>query len=67
MKINELLGSFEIYTTIEEQQLLDKLQRRTKLSSLPEREQQVAENLIRKSLLKKIGYEDPDVVVNEKY
>jgi FixJ family two-component response regulator len=65
MKINELLGSFEIYTTIEEQQLLNKLQQRTKLSSLPEREQQVAENLIRKSLLKKIGYEDPDVIANE--
>jgi len=67
MKINELLGSFEIYTTIEEQQLLTKLHWPTKLSSLPEREQQVAENLIRKSLLKKIGHTDPDVVVNEEY
>ncbi len=38
MKINELLRSFEIYTTIEEQKLLTKLQKPTKLSSLPERE-----------------------------
>lgn len=65
MRINELLRSFEIYTTIEEQQLLSKLQKPTKLSSLPEREQQVAENMIRKSLLIKIGSNDPDVVVNE--
>jgi hypothetical protein len=65
MKINELLRSFEIYTTIEEQQLLTKLQKPTKLRSLPEREQLVAENLIRKSLLKKIGHNDPEVVANE--
>lgn len=65
MKINELIRSFEIYTTNEEQQLLTKLQRPTKLSSLPERDQQIAENLIRKSLLKKIGHNDPDVVANE--
>ncbi len=65
MKINELLRSFEIYTTIEEQRLLSKLQKPTKLSSLPEREQQVAENMIRKSLLVKIGSKDPDVVANE--
>jgi hypothetical protein len=65
MRINELLRSFEIYTTIEEQQLLSKLQKPTKLSSLPEREQQVAENMIRKSLLVKIGSKDPDVVANE--
>lgn len=65
MKINELLRSFEIYTTVEEQQLLTKLQKPTKLSSLPEREQQVAENMIRKSLLVKIGDKDPEVVINE--
>jgi len=65
MKINELLRSFEIYTTIEEQELLSKLQKPTKLSSLPEREQQIAENMIRKSLLVKIGHNDPEVVVNE--
>lgn len=65
MKINELLRSFEIYTTVEEQQLLSKLQKPTKLSSLPEREQQVAENMIRKSLLVKIGHKDPEVVINE--
>jgi hypothetical protein len=65
MKINELIKTFEIYTTIEEQQLLTKLHRPTKLSSLPERERQLAENMIRKSLLIKIGHNDPDVVINE--
>jgi hypothetical protein len=65
MKINELIKTFEIYTTIEEQQLLTKLHRPTKLSSLPERERQLAENMIRKSLLIKIGHTDPEVVINE--
>jgi hypothetical protein len=67
MKINELLRSFEIYTTIEEQQLLTKLQEPVKLCSLPERDQQVAENMLRKNLLKKIGFDDPLIVKNEDY
>lgn len=65
MKINELVRTFEIFTTNEERALLNKLTRPTRLSILPEREQQVAENLIRKSLLIKIGNEDPKVVSND--
>ena len=65
MKVSDLVHSFEIFTTNEERALLNKLTRPTRLSTLPEREQQVAENLIRKSLLIKIGTLDPKVVANE--
>lgn len=64
MKINELVRSFEIWTTNEERALLRKLDRPTLLSMLPERDQQVAEGLIRKSLLIKIGEVNPKVVAN---
>lgn len=64
MKINELVRSFEIWTTNEERALLRKLDRPTLLSMLPERDQQVAEGLIRKSLLIKIGEINPKVVAN---
>lgn len=64
MKINELVRSFEIWTTNEERALLRKLGRPTLLSMLPERDQQVAEGLIRKSLLIKIGEVNPKVVAN---
>ena len=65
MKVSDLVRSFEIWTTIEERALLKKLTHPTRLSTLPEREQQVAEGLIRKSLLIKIGTQDPKVVANE--
>lgn len=64
MKINELIRTFEIFTTNEERALLNKLLKPTLLSTLPEREQLVAENLIRKSLLIKIGQHNPKVVAN---
>ena len=53
MKINELLGSFEIYSTNEEDQLLAKLDNLTPLQSFPERQRFVIENLIKKSLVSK--------------
>lgn len=65
MKINELVRSFEIFTTNEEKALLKRLTTPTLLSTLPEREQHVAENLIRKSLLIKIGSNNPKVVAND--
>ena len=64
MKVNELVRNFEIWTTNEERALLTKLSTPTLISRLPEREQQVAENLIRKSLLIKIGDINPKVVAN---
>lgn len=65
MKINELIKSFEIWTSIEERELLNRLKTPVRLSTLPERDQQVAESLIRKSLLIKLGHKDPKVVANE--
>jgi hypothetical protein len=66
MKINELITSFEIWTTNEEADLLKKLNRPVKLSQLSEQEQFKIQAMIRKSLVTKMGFEDPTVVANEK-
>ena len=66
MKINELLGEFSVYTTNEEAELLKKFHKPVKISSLPEHEQFKVEGMIRKSLLTKIGFNDPTVVINAK-
>lgn len=66
MKITDLISDFEIYTSNEEKKLLERLKNPIKLSILTDREQCIAETMIRKSLLKKIGFNDPTVVVNEK-
>ena len=65
MKINELIGSFAIYTTNEEQDFLSKVRRPVKMAALTERERVIAETMIRKSLLIKIGHDDPSIVANE--
>lgn len=67
MKVNDLIDSFEIWTTNEERALLEKLQTPVKLASLTEQEQFKILGLIRKSLVTKIGMEHPTVVTNEKY
>jgi len=66
MKINDLISDFEIFITNEEKKLLNKITGPVRLSTLTDREQCLAENMIRKSLLKKIGFETPYVLVNEK-
>jgi len=66
MKINELIQEFEIWTTNEEAELLKKLKRPVKLSSLTEHEQVRVQAMIRKSLVSKIGHNDPTIVANEK-
>jgi len=66
MKINELIGSFEVWTTNEERDLLNKLSSPIKLSQLSEQDQFKVQSLIRKSLVTKIGMDDPSVVANEK-
>lgn len=65
MKIDELLNGFEIYTTREEDALLKKLASPAVLSSFSEREQFVIEGMVRKSLVIKIGTENPRVIANE--
>jgi len=66
MKISELIENFEIWTTNEEAEILKKLSRPVKLSTLSEHEQFKVEAMIRKSLVTKIGMDNPSVVANEK-
>jgi hypothetical protein len=65
MKFEELLNGFTIYTSIEEDNMLSKLQRPVFLNSFSEREQFIIEGMIRKSLVIKIGQTNPRVIVNE--
>ena len=66
MKINELISSFEIWATNEEKELLTRLKKPVKLSTLEEQDQFRVQALIRKSLVTKVGMTDPTVVANEK-
>lgn len=66
MKINELIDSFEIWTTNEELEILKKLKNPMPLNSLSEHDQFKVQAMIRKSLITKIGMKDPMVVANEK-
>lgn len=65
MKLNELVKTFEIYTSNEEKTMLEKLNYPRFLDSFSEHEQFVIEGLIRKSLVIKIGTEHPKVIANE--
>jgi hypothetical protein len=65
MKLNEVIKTFEIYTSSEEQEMLSKLDNVRLLSSFSEREQFTIEGLIRKSLVIKIGDTNPRVIANE--
>ena len=65
MKINELVGQFEIYTSNEEQRVLEQLKSPAHLASFSERDQFTIEGLIRKSLVIKIGVDNPRVIANE--
>jgi hypothetical protein len=67
MKINELISNFEIWTTNEESNLLKKLKTPVKLAHFNEHDQLKIQNMIHKSLVKKIGHTNPTVVINEKY
>lgn len=67
MKLNELISDFEIWTTNEEKVLLNKLSKPVPLSSLSEQDQFRVQALIRKSLITKVGQEQPYVVINEKF
>jgi hypothetical protein len=65
-KVYNIIDEFEIWTTLEETELLKKLRTPTRLSKLTEHEQFTIQAMIRKSLVTKIGMEDPMVVANEK-
>lgn len=65
MKINELISDFKIFTTNDEKRMLESLTSVRLLSSFSERDQCIIEQLIRKSLVIKIGSENPQVVAND--
>ena len=65
MKINELLNGFTIFTSREEELVLEKLHAMSYLSSFNERDRFIIEGLIRKSLVIKIGDHNPRVIANE--
>lgn len=65
MKISELTDGFEIYKSNEETKILEKLHHAMPLSYFNERDRFVIENLIRKSLVIKIGNTNPTVIANE--
>ncbi len=65
MKLNELVKSFDIYTSNEEKDILKRLDYPQSLSSFSERDQFTIEGLIRKSLVIKIGDTNPRVIANE--
>lgn len=65
MKLNELVKSFEIYTSNEEKAVLKRLQHPQPLSNFSEHDKFVIEGLIRKSLVIKIGQDNPRVIANE--
>ena len=54
MKLNDLISHFEIQTTNEENELLEKFQDVMIPEQFTEREQTVIENLVRKSLITKV-------------
>lgn len=66
MKINDLINGFEIWTTNEEASLLERLKTPVKLSQLSEQDQFKIQAMIRKSLVTKIGHNDPSIVANSK-
>lgn len=66
MKINELISSFEIWTTNEEAVMLARLTKPVRLAAMNEHEQVIINNMIRKSLVIKVGHKDPMIVINEK-
>ncbi len=65
-KIYNILDGFDIWTTNEEAKLLTRLKEPVKLSQLSEQDQFKVQVMIRKSLITKIGMNDPSVVANEK-
>lgn len=64
MKLSEV---FDIYTTNEEQTVLDKMDDVVPIESYTEREQFIIENLIRKSLVTKIRHNQSYLVVKNEY
>lgn len=65
MKVNDIIGEFEIYTSNKEREVLERLTQVRPLHSFSEQDQFTIEGLIRKSLVIKIGDHNPRVIANE--
>ena len=63
MRINELIQEFTIQTSNEEKDMLSKLQSIKNLDTFMEREQEVINQLVRKSLVRKIDRNGSTMVV----
>jgi len=67
MKLNELIKDFSIYLTNEERSLLENIQGLAPLSKFQEREQTIINNLIRKSVVSKVMYNNQVMVMLNDY
>ena len=66
MKLNELITDFSVFTTIEEQSLLAIMpDLELPYNSYNERQQFILDNLIRKSLVSKIGNKEDSFLVKK--
>jgi hypothetical protein len=62
MKINELIKGFSVFTTNEERAILENMNDIAPLSSFNERERVIIIDLVRKSLITKIVYNNQIMV-----
>ena len=67
MKLNELITDFTIYLTNEEKSLLEDVSGLTPLSNFQEREQTIINNLIRKSIISKVVYNNQVMVMRNEH
>ena len=63
MRINELIQKFTIQTSNEEKEVLGKLKSAKNLDTFMERDQEVINQLVRKSLVRKIEQDNNVMVV----
>ena len=63
MRINELIQEFTIQTSNEEKEVLGKLKSAKNLDTFMERDQEVINQLVRKSLVRKIEQDNKVMVV----
>ena len=63
MRINELIQEFTIQTSNEEKEVLGKLKSAKNLDTFMERDQEVINQLVRKSLVRKIEQDNNTMVV----
>ncbi len=67
MKLNELIKNFSIYITNEEESLLETINGLIPLSTFQERDQTIINNLIRKSVVSKVLYNNHVMVMKNDF